>query len=216
MGDARKSPFAMTFYRLFVASPAGAPLPRPEWDAANLAAELRTRDAETEYRYEDELIGQALVHQWNNDQNLSEELFQAAVDLYGVGERPDPVIHFAGQALAPGSVKQLALDMGERLLDGHPNNRWFLLAQGRLLAQRGAGAEAAALYHRILGLPNQHQDFLHRLFDSWSWLAIAEIYRDNDREEATRALRLVINCGAPRCPNRDQAEKMLRDIGGNG
>jgi hypothetical protein len=212
MGDASKSPFAMTFYRLFVASPAGAPLPRPDWEATDLAAELRARDAEAEYSYEDELIGQALIHQWNDEQTRSEELFQVAIDLYGVGEQPDPVIHYAGGRLPPGPVKQLTIDMGERLLAGHPNNRWFLLVQGGLLAESGDGAGAASLYRRILDLPNQNQDFLHRLFDSWSLLGLARIYRDDDPEEAGRALLEIIDCGAPVCPGRDRAETMLQEL----
>ncbi len=216
MGDARKSPFAMTFYRLFVASPAGAPLPRPDWQAADLAGELRGRDAETEYSYEDELIGQALILQWNDEQTRSADLFQVAIDLYGVGEQPDAVIHFAGARLAPGPVKRLTIDMGERLLVGHPNNRWLLLAQAYLLAESGAGAEAAALYQRILDLPNQNQDFLHRLFDSWSWYGLAGIYHDDDPGEARRALRRIIDCGAPVCPNQDQAETMLQELEGKG
>ena len=216
MGDARKSPFAMTFYRLFVASPAGAPLPRPDWEASDLAEELRGREAETEYSYEDELIGQALICQWNDEQTRSEDLFQVAIDLYGVGEQPDPVIHFAGTQLAPGPVKQLTIDMGERLLAGHPNNRWFLYAQADLLIETGAGAEAASLYQRILDLPNQNQDFLHRLFASWSSFGLARIYRDDDPKVARRALRRIIDCGARVCPNRDQAETMLQELEGKG
>lgn len=216
MGDARKSPFAMTFYRLFIASPAGAPLPRPDWEAADLAGELQGQESKTEYSYEDELIGQALIHQWNDHQTRSEALFQVAIDLYGVGEQADPVIHFAGMRLAPGPVKKLTIDMGERLLAGHPNNRWLLYAQGGLLAESGAGAEAASLYQRMLDLPNQNQDFLHRLFDSWGWFGLARIYRDDDPEEARRALRSIINCGAYVCPNRDQAESMLQELKGKG
>ncbi len=106
--------------------------------------------------------------------------------------------------------------MGERLLAGHPNNRWLLLVQADLLAESGAGAEAASLYQRILDLPNQNQDFLHRLFASWSWYGLARIYRDDDPGEARRALRRIIDCGAPVCPNQDQAETMLQELDGKG
>jgi predicted Zn-dependent protease len=102
--------------------------------------------------------------------------------------------------------------MGKRLLMGHPNNRWLLLAQADLLAESGASAEAASLYRRMLDLPNQNQDFLHRLFDSWSSFGIAKIYKDDDPEEARRALRRIIDCGTSVCPNRDRAETMLQEL----
>jgi hypothetical protein len=69
-----------------------------------------------------------------------------------------------------------------------------------------------SLYKRILELPNQNQDFLHRLFGSWSWFGIAQIYRDKDPEEAKRALRRIIDCGARVCPNREPAEEMLLEL----
>jgi len=118
--------------------------------------------------------------------------------------------------LAPGPVKQMTIDMGERLLAEHPNNRWLLFAQGGLLAESGAGAEAAVLYQRILDLPNQNQDFLHRLFGAWSGFGLAGIYRDDDPEEARRALRRIVDCGSSVCPGREQAETMLLELGGDG
>ena len=56
MGDARRSPFAMTFHRLLAASPTGAPLPRPDWDANDLSAELDRLESVEAHVYEDELI----------------------------------------------------------------------------------------------------------------------------------------------------------------
>jgi hypothetical protein len=84
------------------------------------------------------------------------------------------------------------------------------------LAESGAGAQAASLYQRMLDLPNQNQDFLHQLFDSWGLFGLARIYRDDDPAQARRALQRIINCGAPVCPNRDQAETMLQELEGKG
>lgn len=43
MGDAQKSAFAMSFYRLFVASLPGEPLPRPDWRSSDLDQDLQDR-----------------------------------------------------------------------------------------------------------------------------------------------------------------------------
>ena len=113
MGDARRTPFAMAFYRLFVASPEGEPLPRPDWTAADLPAELARLEAEMDYRYEDELIGHMLVESWNGNQATAAALLEAAMDRYGTGTRPDPVVHFASMRLAPGRAQQMGREMGD-------------------------------------------------------------------------------------------------------
>ena len=121
MGDAEKSAFAMSFYRLFVASEPGEPLPRPDWRGLKLDQEL---EANSDYSYEGELVAQ------------------------------------------------------------------------------------------ILDLPNQQPDFLHRLFKSWSWLGLAEAYRDSNPALAQKHLRELIACVD--CPNHDQATAFLEDLDADG
>lgn len=119
------------------------------------------------------------------------------------------VVHYAADAF---SVASLGIPMGRRLLAEHPNNRWILLAQGGLLLQEGdaGGEEAADAFLRILALPNQHPDFLHRLFRSWSWLGLAEAYRDGNPTRARRYLGELIAC--EECPNRAQATALLEEL----
>ena len=101
--------------------------------------------------------------------------------------------------------------MGRRLLEGYPNNRWVLFTQGKLLLREGdAGEEAADAFRQILALSNQQPDFLHRLFKSWSWLGLAEAYRDSNPTLARHHLGELIACED--CPNRDQATASLKDL----
>lgn len=209
MGDARKSAFAMSFYRLFVASVPGKPLPRPDWRGRGLARELQELERSSDYRYEGELLGQVLISGESGETNEARRLLQVAVEHYDIAARPDAVIHYAADAF---SVVSLGIPMGEGLLEKHANNRWILLAQGGLLLQEGDARreDAADVFRRILALPNQHPDFLNRLFRSWSRIGLAEAYRDSNPTLARRHLRELIAC--EECPNRAQAIEQLEEL----
>jgi hypothetical protein len=56
-------------------------------------------------------------------------------------------------------------------------------------------AEASAHLHHILDLPNQEPDFLQRLFRAWSWMALAQMSAERDREKARAYLREIIGSG---------------------
>jgi len=211
MGDARRTPFAMTFYRLFVASPYGEPLPRPDWGAADLPAELARLEAATEYRYEDELLGRMLVESWNGNRVAAATLLEAAMDHYGTGARPDPVIHFASMRFPSGRAKQKGLEMGESLLAEHPDNRWILMAQAELLQDAGDTARAGELLERALNLPNQNDDFVHRLMQGSFHLSLARILWDTDREAARPHLIKTLDSPLDGDARRE-AEAMLAEL----
>lgn len=210
-GDVSKSSFAMTFYRLFVASPPGQALRRPDWASDDLIAELRALEQDTDYRYEGELVGQVLIRQFHGQPGEADALFDVAMRYYDVASRPEPVVHFAILTLPPGPVKQVGIDMGTQLLADHPDNRWILLFQGYLLQQTGRGVEAAVVFNRILSLPNQHQGFLLRLFNAWSWYQLADIHRADDPDLARRYLRRIIDSGVGGADQR-RAETMLAEL----
>ncbi|MEE8585277.1 MAG: serine hydrolase, partial [Acidobacteriota bacterium] len=186
MGDARRSPFAMAFYRLFVASPIGRPLIRPDWAAPGIQSELAALEEATEYRYQDELIGQALIELWNGQPDRAESLLEAAMDRYGTAAHPDPVIHFAAQQFPAGRVRQMGLEMGSKLLAAYPGNRWMLHSQANLLRMAGEKDQAILLLHRTLDLPNQNDEFVHRIVQTMCWSTLAQIHRQDDPDQARR------------------------------
>jgi len=215
MGDARKSAFAMSFYRLFVASPPGEPLPRPDWHNPELAHALQELERSCDYSWEGELIGQALISGERGEESEASRLLRVAIEHYDVAARPDPVVHYATQASSEYAAS-LGIPMGRQLLEKYPNNRWILLTQGELLLREGdAGEEAADAFRRILAQPNQQPDFLHRLFKSWSWLGLAAAYQDSNPALARQHLRELLACED--CPNRDRATALLEnpDVGGS-
>jgi len=210
MGDARKSAFAMSFYRLFVASVPGEPLPRPDWRAPELEQDLQGLERTSDYSYEGELLGQVLISGESGQASEAERLLRVAVEQYDIAARPDPVVHHATQ-FSSAYAASLGIPMGRRLLEQYPNNRWVLFTQGKLLLREGdAGEEAADAFRQILALSNQQPDFLHRLFKSWSWLGLAKAYRDSNPTLARHHLGELIACED--CPNRDQATALLEDL----
>lgn len=191
MGDATKSPFAMSFLRLFAFSAAGAPLGRPARTDSALASAIDEYERGTAYRYGDELAGWALIDLWQNNPMSAQRKLDIVRTRYRADE-PDAVLHFASLRLPDSSARRLALRDGERLLQRYPENRWILLAQGYLLQQEGRVADGSAAFQRILALPNQEPDFLHRLFAAWSWLALAQLQASNNPAQARAYLQQVV------------------------
>ncbi|MBX3134059.1 MAG: beta-lactamase family protein [Gemmatimonadaceae bacterium] len=194
MGDATKSPFAMSFLRLFAFSPAGAPQSRPARADSALATALDGHERRSDYRYRDELIGWALVDLWTDDHAGAKRKFDIVRQRYRSNE-PDPVLHFASARLQDSSVRRSALLDGALLLRAHPENRWMLLAQGYLLQQEGRVTEASDTFQRILDLPNQEPDFLRRLFRFWSWMAMAQMTAPHDPAQARAYLQNIVQSG---------------------
>jgi hypothetical protein len=194
MGDATKSPFAMSFLRLFAFSSPGTPLRRPTRTDPELASALDAAESQAAYRYRDELVGWALIDLWTNDRTNAQRKFDVVRDRYR-DSTPDAVVHFATVHLGDDSARRRAIPEGERLLRAQPEDRWMLLAQGALLQQEGRTAEASDTFRRILTLPNQEADFLGRLFRAWSWMALAQMTAPNDPNEARTYLQNIIQSG---------------------
>lgn len=195
MGDVSKSPFAMSFLRLFAFSGPGDARLRPERDAVELSQELTDLEERTAYRYRDELIGWALIDLWTGRVAAAQCKFDMAASRYPNPQRPDPVVHFAALRLPEEQTKEAAIRIGEQLLSRHPGNRWMLLVQGYLLQQRAQFEKSSAHFHRILDLPNQEPDFMDRLFKAWSWMALAQMSEGHDPNQARRYLQQIIASG---------------------
>ncbi|MBL0937683.1 MAG: beta-lactamase family protein [Gemmatimonadaceae bacterium] len=196
MGDASKSPFAMSFLRLFAFSPPGSPLSRPARADSAIAASIDSIERHATYRFRDELLSWALIDLWTNDRESALQKFKLASERYtSADSAPDPVVHFASVPLEDSTIRERAIRDGDRLLHDHPLNRWILLSQGELLQQHGRTREASAAFQRILDLPNQEPDFLRRLFKAWSWMALAQMSAPHDRNQARAYLQRIIDSG---------------------
>lgn len=210
MGDATKSPFAMSFLRLFAFSPAGTPLRRPARGDSALATAIEAHERRAGYRFRDELISWALIDLWTDDRVSAKRKIDLARDRYPDSD-PDPVLHFASVHLQDAGVRDAAIRDGERLLRAHPEDRWMLLAQGGLLQQEGRIAEASATFQRILDLPNQEPDFLGRLFRAWSWLALAQMTAPHEPARARAYLQSIVESRVPGEMQAD-ARRMLETL----
>ncbi len=60
------------------------------------------------------------------------------------------------------------------------------------MQQRERTAEASRHFHTILDLPNQEPDFLHRLFQTWSWMGLAQMLVKDELEQARLYLKQLI------------------------
>jgi hypothetical protein len=167
--------------------------------------ELARLDARTGHQYRDELVGEALLRRWTGDAAGAAALLAAGIARYpALATTPDPVLLYLAQALArePGAatVRAAGLATGPALLAAHPHNRWVLLALGGLYDATGRGAAAAPLYERLLALPDQAPDFLHRLFTAWGATALARHWRARDpgraRAYLDRALAAKVGGGS--------------------
>ncbi|MBA3918810.1 MAG: hypothetical protein C0516_09525 [Gemmatimonas sp.] len=210
MGDVTKSPFAMSFLRLFSFSPAGAPLSRPARGDSAISSAIEAQEQRADYRYRDELIGWALIDLWTNDRVNAKRKMDLVRARY-TDSAPDPVLHFASVRLDDPSVREAALQDGVRLLEAHPQNRWLLLAQGYLLEQAGRYAESSQAFQRILDLPNQEPDFIRRLFTFWSWMALAQMTAPNDPAQARVYLQNIVQSGVTG-EMLDDAKRMLDSL----
>ena len=63
----------------------------------------------------------------------------------------------------------------------------------------------------MLKLPNQHDDFLHRLTNAWCMQALAEIYKEADPELATQYLEKIV-ASRVRGQALEDAKRLLAEL----
>jgi hypothetical protein len=193
MGDVRKSPVATAFMRAFVLAPAGQPLPGPgAGTPQEVVARVAAHEARRSYRYNDDLLAQAMTRQWAGDSAGAEALLFMTLDRYSLREAPDPALHFLALTLDTPRSRAWGIAQGERLLKTHSRNRWILFTQANLLASDPTRTgDAVRLYQAVLDLPNQTPDFLHRLFRAWCLTGSGRLLHATQPEEAERRLEQV-------------------------
>jgi CubicO group peptidase (beta-lactamase class C family) len=211
MGDVRKSPFAMSFFRNLLVSPAGTPRAKPHWDPGGLDAELAPLESDGAYRYVDEAVGEALLRLWKKDDKGAAALLAAVNARYGIFKESDPVLHFAALHLPAGEVKDALARMGDRLIDEHRDNRWILLTQGNLFQQAGRLDESIAFFETILALPNQHEDYLRTMFQAWAHQAIADALKNREPQKARQHLQAILSSEIGG-EQRARAERTLEEL----
>lgn len=209
MGDISKSPFAMSFLRLFVFSRPGQPLERPMRGASDIDSRVVSLEAAACYSWKDEMLGWGLIDLWNEDVAEGQRKFDFVRARYP--HEADAVVHFAALRLPGALDKDQAIQDGEQLLVDHPANRWVLLVQGYLLQQRERTAEASRHFQTILDLTNQEPDFVHRLFQAWSWMALAQMSVKDEPEQARVYLNQLIASGIEG-GMLDEAKRMLATL----
>ena len=187
MGDVTKSPFAMSFIRNFAFSDPGKPIPL-SLPSSNLATEQSSR-----YHFNEEWESLALVDIWLEKVDDAITKLEASQSFSDANR--DAVIHFAALRLTDDEIKDKALAMGQKLLVEQPNNRWILLAQCYLYQQRQRDSKAINCFNRILNLPKQNPDFLNKLFQVWSWTALAQMSMQDKPQQAKQYIQLVIDSG---------------------
>lgn len=195
MGDVSASPFAMSFLRLFAFSKPGHALVRPDFDNKESIARLAVAEANTGYRFGDEMIGAMLVDIRLGKIDEAQRKFALLDNRYPDKLIDNAIVHFAAPRLPDEQSKDKAISVGMSLLERHPDNRWILLTQGYLLQQRDRVDESIQCFEHILSLPNQQDDYLHRLFNVWSWMALAQMNMHSEPAQARRYLEQVLANG---------------------
>ncbi len=112
MGDISKSPFAMSFLRLFVSRSLGSRLSVPLGALPTSTAGLpRSRQQHARYSWEDEMLGWGLIDLWKEDAAEGQRKFDLVRARYP--READAVVHFAELRLPGAQSKDQAIRDGE-------------------------------------------------------------------------------------------------------
>jgi len=209
MGDVSKSPFALSFLRLFAFSKPGNPMAVKIGLFSHAFSDQKL--AIDGYDFNDELFAGALVDIWNRDIENARDKINSYIFRASPVELVDPVFHYVAVRLPDIGLKQRAVKAGEKLLEKYSDNRWILLTQGYLLQQLGQNEKSADLFRRILNLENQHPDYLRRLFKIWCWQALAEIEQFDQPDIAKSYLQAILQSGVED-QEKQAAEKLLASM----
>jgi len=180
-GDVRSSPFAMAFFRNFVASWPRGVRQSPDWTIpriAELEAELEVREALGGYRFGHELVAQGLL-EVEGDAIRAGDLFELALRRY-----PDLVPSLSWLELANRvereSLGAFAVQLADRLVQTRPTSPWVLTAAGDAYMKYGDPLKAVATWSRVAALPNQEEGFLSISLNAKAWNNIGEYWLEID------------------------------------
>jgi len=169
-GDVRSSPFAMAFFRNFVASSPRGALDSPDWTMpriAELEAELDAREALGSYRFGHEIVGNGLL-ELEGDAIRAGDLLELALRRY-----PDLVPSLSWLELANWvereSLGPFAVQLADQLVRTRPTSPWVLIAAGDTYMRYGDPLKAVATWSRVASLPNQEEHIVNISLNAEAW-----------------------------------------------
>ncbi len=201
MGDVKTSLVANSFLRLFVFSKPGIPLESfnsismEKGDSSKLPLWPRNSKVSGEYIYADELLSLALIDLYRKDIISVELKLKVLIEHAYSRMDKNPMLPVLAVRVTDKNLKKRAIVVGENILTEHPNNRWFLGTQAVLMLQTGQIESAESLLKRHINLPNQNNDFVHRILLSESLLLLAEIKMQSNPKQARDYLNQVVEIG---------------------
>ncbi len=207
MGNVERSALAHSFMRLFVLS--GEKLiPQPDFQSSSFTDELDDIEKTFSYNFKSELLAQAPVFAFTGDVDHAVQIYGVVRDRYGFDESGDIVSHNTFANFPDELFLEEGIAMGNSLLKRYLDNRWILDSQAELLARAGKNAEAIMLHERVLALPNQEPDRLHRMFGCWTKLSMAGVLVESNLDRAKKYLSEIID-NPLGCFNSAQATALL-------
>jgi len=209
-GDVRSSPFAMAFFRNFVASSGLAGRQPADWaslDVAELSAELDTLETPGSYNYGSELVAHAFV-ELESDPSRAGDLFELALRRYPDLEPSLSWLELANW-LGRESLGPFAARLADRLVTTRPMNPWVLTAAGSAYMEFGDPLEAVATWSRVAALPNRERHFLNTSLNAMAWNDIGEYWLEKDPGLARTFFLRAIETGGGWELSRSQ--RLLRD-----
>lgn len=198
-GDVQNSAIGMSFFRLFVASSGDVVFPALEIHDEITSVQVVSERAGRRYDYANDLLNEVYLSYYLNKQARAERLLRLAHSTLDLTRRRDSVLHlylgFFGHLAQSEDLISLGRQIGEGLLERHPNNPLILEAQAGLLRKQGLREDAALLYRHVINLRNQHDDIFRRRANARCMQSLAEIYRDSDPVSARQYLKRIIASG---------------------
>lgn len=183
-GDVRSSPFAMAFFRNFVASsPRGACQGPPDWTIpriAELEAELEAREVGGSYRFGDELVAHGHLEAFHSgDASRAGDLFELALRRYPNSEPGLSWLELAN-VVERESLGPFAVQLADRLVRTRPTSPWVLTVAGDTYMKYGDPLKAVATWSRVASLPNQEEGIISIGLNAEAWNNIGEYWLDID------------------------------------
>lgn len=188
MGDVAKSPFALSFLRIWLQHEESMELISNQF----VQSQFENLSALSKEHFRHQLFTDALVDVFIGNLEKADAKVLHYLKLFSNSINDDPVFLYLAVRVNDVAIKRRAVEVGENLLKRFPNNKWLLLFQGYLHVQLDDNERAVSIFETIISLPEQHQDFLRRLFIGWSHLEIAKILQQSNPTKAKKHLQQIV------------------------
>lgn len=188
MGDIAKSPFALSFLRIWPEHEQSMELILKEF----VQSQFESLSALSKEHFRHQLFSDALIDVFKGDLKKADIKILQYLNLFSNSINDDPVFLYLAVRVNGTEIKRKGTEVGKNLLKRFPNNRWILLFQGYLQVQLGENDRAVTTFETIISLPEQHPDFLRRLFVGWGHLEIARVLQLTNPAKAKKHLEQIV------------------------